>query len=414
MHLLSLRMNRKAISDDMKKYLFLIAGLVLMTACGNELSEAPVNDLPASAVSFSVTPVETLTRANGEISSVGGVNAMPLTSFGVFASYTGMRKYESATVTPNFMYNQKVDKTASSWEYTPMKYWPNTADEYTSFFAYAPYEPSPGKGKCIEDMSLPTEQGDPWIIYRLAADPWSDDNPQVDLLYGQYKTPEGSYTAMTDRTKPVVLNERMPFSFLHALACYGENVKVKRSAELITKLNGQKTITINKVTLKYYNLTTKAKLVLNATGSANWKEVISGELLATRTLTKELTAGNVFSNTDNSAETTVTVAENAGLFYIPLTIQGQPTAKVQITVVYTVTDATTGAATQLEATGVNDLPMDIEAGKSDLTITLGKDLKLTRGSLPVNPTDPADANGSLPVNPTNSTDENLAKQHNRL
>lgn len=376
MHLLSLRMNRKAISDDMKKYLFLIAGLVLMTACGNEQVEAPVNDLPASAVSFSVTPVETLTRANGEISSVGGVNAMPLTSFGVFASYTGMRKYESATVTPNFMYNQEVDRTASSWEYTPMKYWPNSADEYTSFFAYAPYEPSPGKGKCIEDMSLPTEQGDPWIIYRLAADPWSGDNPQVDLLYGQYKTPEGNYTAMTDRTKPTVLNEKMPFVFLHALACYGENIKVKRSAELITKISGRKTITINKVTLQYINLTTKAKLNLNSKGSANWKEVISGELLTSRTLTKELTADNVFAADDASAETNLTVAENVGLFYIPLNIQGQPSAKVKIIVAYTVTDVTTGAETKLETSVTNELPMDLEAQKTDLTIILGKDLKL--------------------------------------
>ena len=394
-------MNRKAISDDMKKYLFLIAGLVLMTACGNELSEAPVNDLPASAVSFSVTPVETLTRANGEISSVGGVNAMPLTSFGVFASYTGMRKYESATVTSNFMYNQEVDKNPNGWAYTPMKYWPNTAGEYTSFFAYAPYEPSPGKGKCIEDMSLPTEQGDPWIIYRLAADPWSDDNPQVDLLFGQYKDADGTYKAMTDRTRPLKMDERIPFTFLHALACYGENIKVKRSAELITKINGQKTITINKVTLKYYNLTTKAKLVLNAKGSANWKEVISGELLATRTLTKELTAGNVFSNTDNSAETTVTVAENAGLFYIPLTIEGQPSAKVQITVAYTVKDDVSGTTKSYESSATNDLPMDLEAGKSDLTITLGENLDIT--------TDPA-----IPVNPSESTDENLAKRNNSL
>lgn len=398
----------------MKKYLFLVAGLLLMTACSNEQVEMSDDGLQTSAVSFSVTNGDAVTRANGEITSDGSGNTLPLSSFGVFASYTGIRKYESTTVTSNFMYNQKVDKNPNGWAYTPMKYWPNTAGEYTSFFAYAPYEPSPGKGKCIEDMSLPSEQGDPWIIYRLADDPWSDDNPQVDLLYGQYKDTDGSYKAMTDRTRPLKMDERVPFTFLHALACYGENIKVKRSAELITKINGQKTITINKVTLKYYNLTTKAKLVLNSKGSANWKEVISGELLATRTLTKELTAANVFSNTDNSAETTVTVAQNAGLFYIPLTIEGQPSAKVQITVVYTVTDATTGAATQLEATAVNDLPMDIEAGKSDLTITLGKDLKLTRGSLPVNPTDPADANGSLPVNPTNSTDENLAKQHNRL
>lgn len=378
-----------------------MAGLLLMTACGNEQVETVGDSPQAGAVSFSVTGSQALTRANGEITSDGSGNTLPLSSFGVFASYTGIRKYESTTVTSNFMYNQEVDKNPNGWAYTPMKYWPNTAGEYTSFFAYAPYEPSPGKGKCIEDMSLPSEQGDPWIIYRLADDPWSDDKPQVDLLFGQYKDADGTYKAMTDRTRPLKMDERIPFTFLHALACYGENIKVKRSAELITKINGQKTITINKVTLKYYNLTNKAKLVLNATGSANWKEVISGELLATRTLTKELTAANVFSNTDNSAETTVTVAQNAGLFYIPLTIQGQPAAKVKITVAYTVTDAVSGTTKSYESSATNDLPMDLEAGKSDLTITLGENLDIT--------TDPA-----IPVNPSESTDENLAKRNNSL
>lgn len=40
---------------------------------------------------------------------------------------------------PNFMYNQKVDKTTESWAYSPIKYWPTTQGSKLTFFAYAPY-----------------------------------------------------------------------------------------------------------------------------------------------------------------------------------------------------------------------------------------------------------------------------------
>ncbi len=40
---------------------------------------------------------------------------------------------------PNFMYNQKVDKTSGVWAYDPVKYWPTTQGSKLTFFAYAPY-----------------------------------------------------------------------------------------------------------------------------------------------------------------------------------------------------------------------------------------------------------------------------------
>ena len=43
--------------------------------------------------------------------------------------------------TPNFMYNQEVtyDDVASKWTYSPVKYWPNNAENTITFWAYSPY-----------------------------------------------------------------------------------------------------------------------------------------------------------------------------------------------------------------------------------------------------------------------------------
>ena len=37
------------------------------------------------------------------------------------------------------MYNQLVEKKNGTWQYTPLKYWPNNDSDKISFFAYAPH-----------------------------------------------------------------------------------------------------------------------------------------------------------------------------------------------------------------------------------------------------------------------------------
>jgi len=43
--------------------------------------------------------------------------------------------------TPNFMYNEAVtyDNVKSKWTYSPVKYWPNNAENTLTFWAYSPY-----------------------------------------------------------------------------------------------------------------------------------------------------------------------------------------------------------------------------------------------------------------------------------
>jgi hypothetical protein len=226
----------------MKKYLTLIAAATLMAACSNEADQT---EQQAEGQPIAVAVAEGgLTRATGEVSIPRQIAD---NGFGLFGCYTGQLTYENTSVSPDFMYNQKVNSPdkGETWEYYPLKYWPNSTNpgsdeynEYISFFAYAPYEASPrDDGRCIFGMSNKYEKGDPWVNYRLAEDPWDDANPQVDLMYGvRYKSagPNGSDLLFTDQKKPVI-NETMKFYFQHALACIGDKITIRLSDELYNR-----------------------------------------------------------------------------------------------------------------------------------------------------------------------------------
>lgn len=63
------------------------------------------------------------------------------TSFGVFAYYTKTTNwnYAGGSTVPNFMYNEEVTFSGTSYTYSPIKYWPNNTNEKVSFWAYYPY-----------------------------------------------------------------------------------------------------------------------------------------------------------------------------------------------------------------------------------------------------------------------------------
>lgn len=57
----------------------------------------------------------------------------------VFASYTGSANWQPTDLS-NFMYRQDMAKTVGTWNYTPVKYWPNNTGDKISFFAFAPVD----------------------------------------------------------------------------------------------------------------------------------------------------------------------------------------------------------------------------------------------------------------------------------
>ena len=105
---------------------FIILSAWTLTSCEKDTGTETVN-VP---IGFS-NNVTTATRA-------GDINNDNLTSIGVFASLTH-GNFDATVSTPNFMYNQLVEKKNGTWQYTPLKYWPNNDSDKISFFAYAPH-----------------------------------------------------------------------------------------------------------------------------------------------------------------------------------------------------------------------------------------------------------------------------------
>lgn len=133
--------------------------------------------------------------------SVFDTKDMKTQGFGVFAYYTNEAKY-SAAATPNFMYNEKVTYAGNTWTYAPVKYWPNEATDYVSFFAYAPY---------AESYTVP-ESGDPIIDFTVPA----DVTDHIDLV--------AAVNSHIDCQKQAV-NEVVKFTFKHALSRVGFKVE---------------------------------------------------------------------------------------------------------------------------------------------------------------------------------------------
>lgn len=370
----------------MKKILTLFAAAMLITACSNEDGTQEGNQSSGSPIAFEVTDNGSLTRAQGEIKSSADFQG---TLFGVFASYTGKLKYENTTVSPDFMCNQPIKHEGSNWTYAPVKYWPNDASEYVSFFAYAPYEPNPADdGRCIIDMSKWDDKGDPWLNYRLVADPFNEDvDPmyrQVDLLYAVNEgatTAAGDDTPWLDLQKPEV-NDKVKFTFKHALACVGDLITIQMSEALSQKLANYAELKVTSVKIDYKNLTNKARLVLKCRNIPDWREIVSGELTVSRTL--NLT-GPWTPTTDVAP-----ISENKGLFYIPLQVQGTEAPVAEVTLNYTVEILATHTVLTGEATGTFPLSLNaMEGKKQPIALNLGVNIDMQHLIYQLDNNDPA-------------------------
>ena len=386
----------------MKKYLTLIAAATLMAACSNEADQT---EKQAEGLPIAVTVDEgSFTRAPGE---VWKASQLAEKGFGLFASYTGQMLYENTSVSPDFMYNQKVvgepggDSDGYSWVYNPVKYWPNplspednnTYDQYVTFFAYAPYEENPvddGKHTIIA-MSDRYDMGDPWINFRLPTDPWGEGG-QTDLMYGVKHIKYNSEGGIADdlfynETRPTYYS-RLNFFFRHALACIGDKITIRLSDELDEYIHGNAASTtgyaeyadiiFRGLTINYENLTTKARLVLNSPSGPNWKEIISGELTTSRSIH--------FSPFEQelSAEPFV-ISEGQGLFYIPMKVKGTDYPYADISITYTVVN-NNGTTYNGTASTRLYLDLNLEGEKEGIALILGKDLDLLHLTYPIDGT----------------------------
>lgn len=294
-------------------------------AC-NEIERPEEKMVP---ISFSAVVSDGIaTRATGMIGDDASLQAG---GFGVFGCYTGLHNYSESDANSSFMYNQELEWVSGDahWEYNPVKYWPGEEGHKVSFFAYAPYSECDGTG-CIPSCVRYQETADPWVMYRIAEDPAQ----QVDLLYA---------TPLLDQTKMAV-NERLEFTFKHALACVGDNVTISTSATGVTL----KEVSID------YTLTAKGRLVLWNRGSANWTPIQSEDVVTVRSITL-LTGGH---------EPLPKTFSGQGLFCIPAEAAGYP-QKATIHVTYVVNNVEHTATSELMLKGL------LQEGKTlDINITL--------------------------------------------
>lgn len=294
-------------------------------AC-NEIERPEEKIVP---ISFSAVVSDGIaTRATGMIGDDASLQAG---GFGVFGCYTGLHNYSESDANSSFMYNQELEWVSGDahWEYNPVKYWPGEEGHKVSFFAYAPYSECNGTG-CIPSCVRYQETADPWVMYRIAEDPAQ----QVDLLYA---------TPLLDQTKMAV-NERLEFTFKHALACVGDNVTISTSATGVTL----KEVSID------YTLTAKGRLVLWNRGSANWTPIQSEDVVTVRSVSL-LTGGH---------EPLPKTFSGQGLFCIPAEAAGYP-QKATIHVTYVVNNVEHTAKSELMLKGL------LQEGKTlDINITL--------------------------------------------
>lgn len=133
-----------------------------------------------------------------------------LTKFGVSAYYL-------TSVTPDFMYNQAVNKSGDAWTYSPVKYWPTMENYGITFYAYAPHtDDANGFIKLPDNNGI----GVPVINVSLPTGDDADLKKMVDFVtdeeYHQMKT-NGNNTS-----------DKITFTFNHKMTRIGLKANVSK------------------------------------------------------------------------------------------------------------------------------------------------------------------------------------------
>lgn len=289
------------------KLMALASVTMLFAACSQENLLSPQEQLAQSPENNAIQFGTYVTKSGTRAGLAGVMNDTELKKsdgngggFGLFAYHTDNATY-TATAAPNFMWNQGVfyNEGTSSWEYTPVKYWPNetstTNNEQQSsksagvdrltFFAYAPYvtlaDISSDGSKGITSITANNVNGDPKIGYTVATDP----DEAVDLLWGIIPSSVTEWanvtgTAMTSSTDPAFISgkpylnllkpnttQKVNFLFRHALAKLTVGVQVVNN--LVDPSSSSLETANTKVFIKSITITSKTEDGFGTSGTLN-------------------------------------------------------------------------------------------------------------------------------------------------
>lgn len=188
--------------------------LLLATACTTDGEEGA--ESPSVPLVFSTT-VDAQTRG-------GALTTDNLSSAGVFAYFTN-GAFDASTAKPNFMYNQKLEKSGGAWTYSPLKYWPNNENDRITFVAYAPYVDEATPGGSNPSFTGLTAVGYPVLTYTVPA----KEADQTDLL---------AAAPLKDRYYSAVTGSSIKLDMQHALTKVTFKVKSgDKYAKKVTSLS---------------------------------------------------------------------------------------------------------------------------------------------------------------------------------
>ncbi|MDY3979612.1 MAG: fimbrillin family protein [Tidjanibacter sp.] len=262
----------------------IIVDLLLFGAlAGCTRTETPVDALRGGEISLAATAS---TRAAETTTST-------VASMGVSIYHTATFSWSSSasTATPNWVYNREVERSGSSWSYSPASYWPYAADHKLSFFAYSPYTTATNGLTLSQESAV----GAPTLNVVVA----DDSANQVDLLVA---------TPQTDLTRN---HGTVAFTLNHAMTAIDFCAKV-------TALSDDYSLAVEQLTLRFLaesgNICREGTIDL---ATATWTlENGSGALFFTDPLTVDMPRSLTTLTTDNQ----IVTSDNGKLFMLPQTV----------------------------------------------------------------------------------------------
>ena len=296
------------------KNLFGMAAMAALVLSGCSSDEVVENFSPENAIEFGTYVGR---DAQGR-ASVFETADMATAGFGVYAFYTGQQtweeyKAENNQLAANFMNNTKVTSAdgGKTWTYSPLKYWPNNANDKVSFFAYAPYS----KNETSDNVT-------------------ANSNGTIGLIVQNDVTQHEDLTAVLDhqidQTKGK-LDQVVKFEFTHILSRI--EFTLQAAADQVDaggNINEGTTITLNKITIggeKPVGFYEKGEYSI---WGKEWTYV-NGNQAFTLTSANFVPNSNVLTSTDNDRKELIEEDGDDYIMVIP-----QKIAQLPITVEYTV------------------------------------------------------------------------------
>lgn len=267
-----------------KRPLIALAFALLLSACDFSIDSSDngkeiVKTVDSTAVCFDAYITRGVTTKAGDpgvlTTDTDGTVKLKTAGFGVFGFYGNGALYDE-TLTPEFMYNQKVTYVSDNWSYSPIKFWPNEAGaaagsesvDRLSFFAYAPHvvvssatgSITDGSSTGIIGLSSHSAKGDPIVKYSASLTPGEG----VDLCWGE---------PFIDKTRPSS-TDRIDFVFNHSLAQLNVQIDTDIDVEshAVSTLDAGTHIYVRSVA--FTGFTTRGSLNLNSrAGNPVWHDL---------------------------------------------------------------------------------------------------------------------------------------------